>query len=105
MMTTSVETKNMEQLHETSINKGRKWMTTGEPQPFKRRGRKESHDCFFCLGRKRYGITKADADLEKTLLEDYKTYTAIWNAYEDSEILLSPELAAALKAKISFLNL
>ena len=30
-MTTSVETKNMEQLHETSINKGRKWMTAGEP--------------------------------------------------------------------------
>ena len=54
---------------------------------------------------KRYGITKADADLEKVLLEDYKTYTAIWNAYEKSEILLSPELAAALKAKIIFLNL
>ncbi len=105
MMTTSVEMKNMKQLHETSINKGHKWMTTGEPQPFKRCGRKESHDCFFRLGRKRYGITKADADLEKLLLENYKTYTSIWNAHENSEILLSPELAAILKAKILFLNL
>ena len=95
----------MEHLNGTPINRGGKWTATGDPQPFRRRGRRESHDCFFCLGRKRYGITKADADLEKTLLEDYKTYTAIWNAYEDSEILLSPELAAALKAKISFLNL
>lgn len=104
-MTTSVEMKNMKQLHETSINKSRKWMTTGEPQPFKCRGRKESHDCFFCLGKKKFGITKADADLEKLLLENYKTYTSIWNAYENSEILLSPELAAVLKAKILFLNL
>ena len=104
-MTTSVEMKNIKQPHETSINKGRKWMTTGEPQPFKHCGIKESHDCFFRLGRKRYGITKADADLEKLLLENYKTYTSIWNAYENSEILLSPELAAVLKAKISFLNL
>lgn len=104
-MTTSVEMKNMKQLHETSINKGHKWMTTGEPQPLKHCGRKESHDCFFRLGRKRYGITKADADLEKLLLENYKTYTSIWNAYENSEILLSPELAAVLKAKILFLNL
>ena len=95
----------MEHLNGTPINRGGKWAATGNPQPFRRRGRKESHDCFFCLGRKRYGITKADADLEKTLLENYKTYTAIWNAYENSEILLSPELAAALKAKISFLNL
>ena len=95
----------MKQLNKTPINKGNKWMVTGDPQPFRRRGRKESHDCFFRLGRKRYGITRADADLEKVLLEDYKTYTAIWNAYENSEILLSPELAAALKAKIIFLNL
>ena len=95
----------MKQLNKIPINTGNKWMATGEPQPFKRRGRKESHDCFFRLGRKRYGITKADADLEKVLLEDYKTYTAIWNAYENSEILLSTELAAALKTKIIFLNL
>ena len=95
----------MKQLNKIPINKNIKWTATGNPQPFRRRGRKESHDCFFRLGRKRYGITKADADLEKVLLEDYKTYTAIWNAYENSEILLSPELAATLKAKIIFLNL
>lgn len=95
----------MKQLNKIPINKNIKWMATGNPQPFRRRGRKESHECFFRLGRKRYGITKADADLEKVLLEDYKTYTAIWNAYENSEILLSTELAAALKAKIIFLNL
>ena len=95
----------MKQLNKIPINKNIKWTATGNPQPFRRRGRKELHDCFFRLGRKRYGITKADADLEKVLMEDYNTYTAIWNAYENSEILLSTELAAALKAKIIFLNL
>ena len=87
------------------LTKGRKWEATGAPQPFKRKGRKESHDCFFFLGNKRYGITKADADTENVLLEDYNSYTAIWNAYENSEVILSPELAATLKAKIIFLYL
>lgn len=50
----------MEHLNGTPINRGGKWAATGDPQPFRRRGRRESHDYFFCLGRKRYGITKAD---------------------------------------------
>ena len=48
--------------------------------------------------------TKADSLTEEILLEDYGSYTAIWNAYENNLILLSPELAAGIKAKIEHLN-
>ena len=82
-----------------------KWNKTGDPQPYKHGRRADSHDTFYRLGRKVYGLTKADSDSESVLLEDYDCYANIWNAYEHGQILLSPELAAALKAKIEFLKL
>lgn len=88
----------------TQLFKGSKWDNTSLPQPFRSRGRRcYSHDCFFRLGRKMYGLTKADSDTEKILLRDFGSYIAIWNAYEHRHILLSPELAAAIKAKIEYL--
>lgn len=88
----------------TSVNKGEKWNSTSAPQPFRSRRKGDSHDAYYVLGRKKYGLTRADADMESVLLEDYRTYAAIWNAYEDNQILISPELAAAIKAKIQSLE-
>ena len=85
--------------------KGAKWEKTGEPQPFKSRkgGKKgDSHDAYYKLGKKIYGLTTADSDSEAVLLEDYGNHVAIWNAYERGRVLLSPELAAAIKAKIAY---
>ena len=86
--------------------KGEKWEKTGEPQRFKAGIRKHanSHDAYFRLGNKLYGLTTADAQLDDYLVETYGNYTNIWNAYERGEILLSPELAAAIKAKVQFLE-
>ena len=84
--------------------KGAKWDKTGEPEPFRRSKKGDSHDASYTLGKKTYGITRADADTEEVLLEDYGTYVNIWNAYEKGEVLLSPELAAAIKAKIEYLE-
>lgn len=86
-----------------ALFKGEKWNDTGAPEFFRRMRRRDSHDVFYRLGSKRFGLTRADADTEDMLLENYGSYTAVWNAYERGQILLSPELAAALKAKISFL--
>lgn len=82
--------------------KGEKWNSTKPPQPFKRSKKGDSHDAYYTLGKKNYGLTKADADTEEVLVEDYGGYINIWNAYERGEILLSPELAAAIKAKIEY---
>ncbi len=94
----------MEQINMNPVIRGVKWNKTGNPQPFKRGRRADSHDTFYRLGRKVYGLTMAGADLESVLLEDYGNGANIWNAYERGQILLSPELAAALKAKIKYQN-
>ena len=85
-----------------TLIKGTKWESTGAPEPFKSRKSHDSHDVFYKLGRKSYGLTTADSDCESILLEDYGSRIAIWNAYEMNQILISPELAAALKAKIEY---
>lgn len=95
----------MAQNNTTPTIKGDKWNKTGNPQPYKHGRRADSHDTYYRLGRKVYGLTKADADSESVLLEDFGSYANVWNAYECGQILLSPELAAALKAKIEFLKL
>lgn len=95
---------NMAHTNQTPVIKDVKWNKTGSPQPFKRGRRADSNDVSFRLGRKTYGMTKADALSESVLLEDYGNYINIWNAYENGRILLSPELAAALKAKIEYLT-
>lgn len=88
----------------TELLQDSKWNYTAAPQPFRRGRKADSHDTFFRLGKKNYGLTKADSLTEEILLEDYGSYTAIWNAYENNLILLSPELAAGIKAKIEHLN-
>ena len=82
--------------------KGTRWENTGAPAPFRSGRRHCSHDTFYKLGRKSYGLTTADSDCESVLLEDYGSHIAIWNAYERKQILISPELAAAIKAKIEY---
>ena len=95
----------MIQTNTTPIIKGTKWNKTGSPQPFKHGRHADSHDTYYRIGKKTYGLPKADADTESVLLEDYESYASIWNAYENNRVFLSPELAAALKAKIEFLKL
>lgn len=87
-----------------TLIQGLKWNHAAAPQPFRRGRKADSHDTFFRLGKKKYGRTKADSLTEEILLEDYGSYKAIWNAYENNQILLSPELAAGIKAKIEFFN-
>lgn len=98
--------ENEQKTSNSPLIKGEKWENTGEPQRFKARIRKhaDSHGAYFRLGKKLYGLTTADAQLDDYLVETYGNYTNIWNAYERGEILLSPELAAAIKAKVQFLE-
>ena len=85
-----------------SIIKGSKWGKTPAPQPFKTTRKRCSHDCSYKIGRRTYGITKADSDSESLLLEDYGNHIAIWNAYENNRIIISSELAAVIKTKIEY---
>lgn len=82
--------------------KGDKWAKTGEPQKWKAGKRADSHDTYFKLGNKTYGLTKADSDAIYTLAEDYGSLSALWNAYENGRIILFPEQAAAVKAQLSY---
>ncbi len=85
-----------------SVIKGEKWNATGEPEKFKANRKKhaDSHDVLWTIGNKSYGSTTGERDTIDALLEEYKEYAPLWNAYEKGEVLLSPNEAAILKAAI-----
>ncbi len=85
-----------------SVIKGEKWNATGEPEKFKASKKKhaDSHDVLWTIGNKSYGSTTGERDTIDALLEEYKEYAPLWNAYEKGEVLLSPNEAAILKAAI-----
>ena len=85
-----------------SLAKGAKWEKTGEPEKFKTRTKKhaDSHDVSWRIGKKQYGSTTAERDLLRILADEYDSLNAIWNAYENGEILLSQNEAAILKKLI-----
>jgi hypothetical protein len=78
----------------------KKWGNTPPPEKFKTRRRHDSHDVRWNIGKKRYGSTIAERDTINTLLEDYGDYISIWGAWEEDEIILSPNEAAIIKAII-----
>ena len=85
-----------------SLVKGAKWENTGEPDKIKSSRKKgDSHDITWYIGKKKYGSTTAERDLLVILAEDYGgDLNAVWNAYEQGEVLLSANEAAILKKLI-----
>ena len=85
-----------------SLAKGDKWEKTGEPDKFKTRTKKhaDSHDVLWRIGKKQYGSTTAERDLLRILADEFDSLEAIWNAYENGELLLSQNEAAILKKLI-----
>lgn len=86
----------------TTLIKGAKWENTGEPDKIKSSRKKgDSHDITWYIGKKKYGSTTAERDLLVILAEDYGgDLNAVWNAYEQGEVLLSTNEAAILKKLI-----
>ena len=60
----------------------------------------DSHDITWYIGKKRYGSTTAERDMLRTLAEDYGSLNAVWNAYEQNQIILGENEAAILKKLI-----
>lgn len=87
---------------QTALTKGAKWEQTGEPEKMKWRTKKhkDSHDITWYLGGKRYGSTTAERDLLRVLADEYGNLNAVWNAYEQNQIMLSSNEAAILKKLI-----
>ena len=85
-----------------TLIKGAKWENTGEPDKIKSSRKKgDSHDITWYIGKKKYGSTTAERDLLVILAEDYGgDLNAVWNAYEQGEVLLSANEAAILKKLI-----
>lgn len=85
-----------------TLIKGAKWENTGEPDKIKfSRKKGDSHDITWYIGKKKYGSTTAERDLLVILAEDYGgDLNAVWNAYEQGEVLLSVNEAAILKKLI-----
>ena len=85
-----------------TLIKGAKWENTGEPDKIKSSRKKgDSHDITWYIGKKKYGSTTAERDLLVVLAEDYRgDLNAVWNAYEQGEVLLSANEAAILKKLI-----
>ena len=87
---------------QTALIKGAKWEKTGEPEKMKYRSKKhvDSHDVTWYIGKKRYGSTTAERDLLRVLADEYGNLNAVWNAYEQNQIILSSNEAAILKKLI-----
>lgn len=85
-----------------TLIKGAKWENTGEPDKIKSSRKKgDSHDITWYIGKKKYGSTTAERDLLVILAEDYGgDLNAVWNAYEQGEVLLGANEAAILKKLI-----
>ena len=85
-----------------TLIKGAKWENTGEPDKIKSSRKKgDSHDITWYIGKKKYGSTTAERDLLVVLAEDYRgDLNAVWNAYEQGEVLLGANEAAILKKLI-----
>lgn len=99
----STVSQDSEQVPEqTALTKGAKWEQTGEPEKMKWRTKKhkDSHDITWYIGGMRYGSTTAERDLLRVLADEYGNLNAVWNAYEQNQIMLSSNEAAILKKLI-----
>ena len=90
--------------HTSSVNKGKKWDATGEPEKYKSGSKKkksDSHDViWYNLGnnrRQQIGSTVAERDSIETLIEEFGSVESVWNAFEDGNVFLNPNEAAIVK--------
>ena len=77
---------------------GEDWGTGEDEIPFQKARRQPRH--YLVYRQKRYGSTTAERDMLRTLAEDYGSLNAVWNAYEQNQIILGENEAAILKKLI-----
>ncbi len=80
-----------------TLIKGAKWDSTGEPTKmrFKRKG--DNYDGYITVGKTKYGRTTSEGQEFDILLEDYGTLESAWNAFEQGDVFISPNLASIIK--------